>query len=121
MSGTFPAFAALQPTPLREGPLYQVKADIGLSGVEVRTVMGESSGARYRYRLEIILQNALGEVDDFIDFVDLQYGSGDSFDFTDWIDGTARVGRFDGAPSLTQYQGVDGWWKASMAIYSVIT
>ena len=121
MSGTFPTFAGVQPTPKREGPLYQVKTDIGMSGVEVRTVLGESSGRRYRYQMEIILQDALDEVQDFIDFADLQLGSGDSFEFTDPVDGTAGVHvRFDGAPVLSQHGGIDGWWRASFTLVSVI-
>ena len=121
MAGAFPTFAGIQPTYIREGPFYTVKIDQGVSGFEVRTVMGEAHGARYRYKVEIILQDALDEVGDFIDFVDLQYGSGDSFTMDDPIDGVNRAIRFEGPPSLTQHQGVDGWWKASMNLVSVIT
>ena len=121
MAGAFPTFAGVQPTPVREGPLYQVKIDTGVSGFEVRTVLGESSGRRYRYKMEVILQAALDEVTDFLDFVDDQYGSGDSFTITDPVDGTASVAvRFDGPPTLTQYQGIDGWWRASFSLTSVI-
>jgi hypothetical protein len=121
MAGSFPTFTGTQPTYTREGPLYTVKVDQGASGFEVRTVMGESHGARYRYKVEIILRNELGEVTDFIDHVDAQYGSGDSFTMDDPIDGVNRGVRFEGPPSLTQHQGVDGWWKATMNLVSVIT
>lgn len=120
MGGAFPTFSGVQPTPQREGPLYQVKVDTGVSGFEVRTVMGESHGARYRYQMEIILQDDLDEVGDFIDFVDTQLGSGDSFTITDPVTGTANVAvRFDGPPTLTQHGGIDGWWKASFSLVSV--
>lgn len=121
MAGAFPTFAGVQATPVREGPLYQVKVDAGKSGFEVRTVMGEAHGARYRYQMEIVLQDALGEVADFIDFVDTQLGSGDSFTITDQITGTANVNvRFDGPPTLKQEQGADGWWRASFTLVSVV-
>ena len=120
MAGAFPAFSGVQPTPQREGPLYQVKVDEGASGFEVRTVMGESHGARYRYQMEIVLQDALGEVEDFNDFVELQLGSGDSFTITDPVTGTANVAvRFDGPPKLTQHSRIDGWWLASFMLMSV--
>jgi hypothetical protein len=122
MAGAFPTFAGVQPTPVREGPLYTVKTDTGPSGLQVSTVMGESYGRRYRYAMEVILQAALGEVATFDAFVVTQLGSGDSFTITDPIDGTANVPvRFEGVPALTQHQSISGWWKASFSLVSVIS
>lgn len=121
MAGTLAVYPGNQPTWRREGPFYNVKIDTAESGREVRTVWGDPPVARYRYTGEMILQASANEIAAVVALINDNLGEAGNFSMTDPVTKSSVTVRMDGPLSLSQYQGVDGWWKASIVCWSVIT